>query len=206
MPMHSDGEIQKKIMKILLASCSPRRRELLGLLDMDFEIVQPREVEEVYPDDLVADEVPAYLSSLKADAYLDLLGTGDVLLTADTVVICDGEILGKPAGYHDAVGMLKKLSGRTHTVVTGVTLTGTDFRKTFSEHTRVTFADLSDDVIDYYVERYRPYDKAGAYGIQEWIGCIGISSIDGCFYNVMGLPLHALYANLSSLSCFRQNR
>lgn len=189
-------------MKILLASNSPRRRELLGMLDVDFETIPPREVEESYPADLVAEDVSGYLSALKAAAYRDLVGAGEILLTADTVVICDGEILGKPAVYQDAVEMLKKLSERTHTVVTGVTLTTADGRMTFSEHTRVTFARLSDDAINYYVNRYRPYDKAGAYGIQEWIGCIGISSIEGCFYNVMGLPLHALYTKLASYGIF----
>ena len=185
--------------KILLASNSPRRRELLGLLDVDFSIAEPREVNEVYPDNLPAEDVPSYLSALKADAYADMLSDDEILLTADTVVICDGEILGKPDGHNGAVEMLKRLSGKTHTVVTGVSLTTKSDRCVFSEHTDVTFAPLSDDEIDYYVDRYRPYDKAGAYGIQEWIGCIGIKSINGCFYNVMGLPLHKLYENLKAM-------
>ena len=185
--------------KILLASNSPRRRELLGLLDVDFSIAEPREVTEVYPDSLPAEDVPSYLSALKADAYADMLSDDEILLTADTVVICDGEILGKPDGHDGAVDMLKRLSGKTHTVVTGVSLTTKTDMLIFSEHTDVTFATLSDQEIDYYVERYRPYDKAGAYGIQEWIGCIGIKSINGCFYNVMGLPLHKLYENLKAM-------
>lgn len=192
--------VNNSVMKILLASGSPRRRELLGKLDVNFETLPSREVDEVYPSDLVAEEVPVYLSALKAGAYSDLIGEGDVLLTADTVVICDGEILGKPDGRRGAFDMLNKLSGKTHTVVTGVTLTTQSGQESFAERTRVTFAPLSDEAIDYYLDRYRPYDKAGAYGIQEWIGCVGISSIEGCFYNVMGLPLHALYTRLNLLN------
>ncbi len=185
--------------KILLASNSPRRRELLGLLDVDFTVAPSREVNEVYPADLPAEDVPAYLSALKADAYADMLTDDEVLLTADTVVICDGVILGKPDGRDGAVAMLKQLSGKTHTVVTGVSLTTKSDMRVFSEHTEVTFAPLTDAEIDYYVDLYAPYDKAGAYGIQEWIGCIAIESINGCFYNVMGLPLHRLYENLTAL-------
>ncbi len=187
-------------MKILLASNSPRRRELLGLLDVDFSIAPTRKVNEVYPADLPAEDVPAYLSALKADAYADMLSDGEILLTADTVVICDGSILGKPDGREGAIAMLKQLSGKTHTVVTGVSLTTKRDMRVFSEHTEVTFADLTDEEIEYYVNRYQPYDKAGAYGIQEWIGCIGIKSINGCFYNVMGLPLQRLYAELKNFT------
>lgn len=195
MLMPSDGNMKK----ILLASNSPRRRELLGLLDVDFSIAAPREVNEVYPENLPAEDVPSYLSALKADAYADTLSDDEILLTADTVVICDGTILGKPDGHDGAVRMLKQLSGKTHTVVTGVSLTTKTDRRVFSEYTDVTFASLTDAEIDYYVNRYRPYDKAGAYGIQEWIGCVGIKSIKGCFYNVMGLPLHKLYENLKAI-------
>lgn len=198
--MRLDGKcIDDSVMKVLLASNSPRRRELLAMLDVRFEIVQPVEVDESYPSDLPAEDVPAFLSVTKADAYDVKLHDGEVLLTADTVVICDGAILGKPADRDAAVEMLKKLSDNTHTVVTGVSLTTADTRLTFSEHTKVQFAALSDDEITYYVDKYKPYDKAGSYGIQEWIGCVGIKSIDGCFYNVMGLPLHKLYTNLIAL-------
>lgn len=186
-------------MKLLLASNSPRRRELLSLLDVDYEIIKPRQVDEIYPSDLGAAEVAPYLSALKARAYADVPSEGEVLVTADTVVICDGRILGKPADEHEAVEMLSRLSGRTHQVVTGVTLMTPTQTVTFSETTDVTFDNLSPEIIARYVERYRPYDKAGAYGIQEWIGCIGIRRIEGCYYNVMGLPLHTLYHHLSQL-------
>lgn len=187
-------------MKILLASNSPRRRELLGLLDVDFEIVNPRKIDEVYPDTLPVDRVAPYLSALKADAYADIIGEDEILLTADTVVICDSRILGKPADENDARQMLSVLSDKTHEVVTGVTLISKNRRITFSETTKVTFDRLSSDEIDYYVSKYKPLDKAGAYGIQEWIGCTSITRIDGCFYNVMGLPLHSLFHHLREMS------
>ncbi len=202
MPMLSVG---KKCfdMKLLLASNSPRRRELLSLLDIDFSIVSPRDIEEKYPDNLPPDDVAPYLSALKANAYKDLAVGDDIVVTADTVVICGGRILGKPRDRQQAVDMLKSLSGCVHKVVTGVTLMSSDRTVTFSETTLVSFDNLSDDLISYYVDRYRPFDKAGAYGIQEWIGCVGINRIEGCYYNVMGLPLHALY---SRLAAFRQSR
>ena len=186
-------------MKLLLASNSPRRRELLHLLDIDYEIVTPREIDEVYPADLKPENVAPYLSALKADAYLDLPGENEILVTADTVVICGGRILGKPHSEDEAIAMLKSLSDRSHTVVTGVTLVSACRRITFAEHTVVTFDALSDNDIKSYVRKYKPFDKAGAYGIQEWIGAIGIKGIDGCFYNVMGLPVHALWRNLQNL-------
>ncbi|MDE5567817.1 MAG: Maf-like protein [Muribaculaceae bacterium] len=184
-------------MKLLLASNSPRRRELLGLLDVDYEIIAPREVEEVYPAALPAEEVAPYLSSLKASAYAGLPKGDEIIVTADTVVVCEGRILGKPKDREDAIAMLRLLSGKTHKVVTGVTLMSEKQTVTFSETTLVTFDTLSDSMIESYVDRYRPFDKAGAYGIQEWIGCVGISAITGCYYNVMGLPLHTLYTHLS---------
>ncbi|MDE6207392.1 MAG: Maf family nucleotide pyrophosphatase [Muribaculaceae bacterium] len=183
---------------IVLASNSPRRRELLSMIAPGFIIAPPRSIEEKYPSDLTPTEVPAYLSRLKSDAYADILTPGELLITADTVVIADGKILGKPHDADDAVSMLKTLRDATHTVVTGVTLRSLDGRRdvTFSESTQVTFGHLSDAEIQRYVELYRPFDKAGAYGIQEWIGASAICGISGCFYNVMGLPLHALYGHL----------
>lgn len=183
---------------VLLASNSPRRRELLGLILPSFEIAIPREVDEVYPVGMAAEEVPAYLSQLKAKAYADLLAPGELIITADTIVIADGDIMGKPHDKAQAVEMLGRLENNTHTVVTGVTLMSLEGKRqdTFSEATRVTFGHLTDEEIARYVDRYRPFDKAGAYGIQEWIGAAAISRIDGCFYNVMGLPLHALYSHL----------
>lgn len=182
--------------KILLASKSPRRQSLMRDLDIDFNIADNIEVEESYPTTLDTDEIPAYLSKLKADAYIPTLGDNTILITADTVVISMGKVLGKPADRQEAFEMLKQLSGKTHDVVTGVTLTTNSKQTTFTSKTQVTFAQLSDEEIDYYIQHYKPLDKAGAYGIQEWIGCIAVESINGSFYNVMGLPLQRLYTEL----------
>lgn len=182
--------------EIMLASNSPRRRELLGMIVPRFEIAPSRQIEESYPDTLAPEQVPVYLSQLKAEAYSDLLRDNELLITADTVVIEGNDILGKPKDAEDAVAMLKRLSGHTHVVVTGVTLSSTQKTVSFSSHTSVTFADVDVDSIRQYVELYKPFDKAGAYGIQEWIGAVAIKGIDGCFYNVMGLPLHDLYTHL----------
>lgn len=182
--------------KILLASGSPRRRELLAMIAPDFAVAPGRDVDESYPSDIPAEKVAEYLSKVKADAYIDLLADDEIIITADTVVIIDGRILGKPAGRDDAVAMLRSLSGRRHKVVTGVTVTAGDRSISFDETTVVEFAPLSDDEIDAYVDTFRPYDKAGAYGIQEWIGAVGIKGIEGCYYNVMGLPVHTLYHRL----------
>ncbi len=183
---------------VLLASGSPRRRELLGLIVPQFGIAVSKAIEESYPDTLATAEVPAYLSKLKAQAYEAELSEKELIITADTVVISDGHILGKPHDHDEACAMLRSLAGRTHTVVTGVTLSSKDGKRkdTFTESTQVTFADLSEKEIEEYVTRFRPFDKAGAYGIQEWVGAACISGINGCFYNVMGLPLHALYQHL----------
>lgn len=182
--------------RLLLASQSPRRRELLKMLDLPFEIVNIKDVKEDYPADLEKIKVPEFLSRLKSKAYLSNLEENDVLITADTVVILDDEIIGKPKDLEDAKRMLSKLSGRVHTVVTGVTLTSSKKSATFSTVTDVTFASLSKEEINYYVETYHPLDKAGAYGIQEWIGAAGVKGIDGSYYNVMGLPVHRLYIEL----------
>ena len=184
--------------RLLLASHSPRRRELLGMLDVPFEIAQSIEVDETYSADMPAAEVPAYLSQKKGDAYCKHLKQGESVITADTVVIIDGMILGKPKDEADAIAMLTMLQGRVQTVVTGVSLTDSTHRHTFSVSTEVEFAALTPEEIRYYVERYRPLDKAGAYGIQEWIGAIGIEGIRGSFYNVMGLPVHRLYDELKA--------
>lgn len=179
--------------RVVLASGSPRRRELLGLLDIKFTVDTSHPVDERVPDGLSAAEVPVYLSRLKADAY-PLVGQDDrLVITADTVVILDGEVLGKPADRAGAVEMLKALSGRVHMVVTGVTVRTSGRSVTFSAGSRVELGILTDDEIHYYIDRYRPFDKAGAYGIQEWIGAAAIKGINGSFYNVMGLPVHRLY-------------
>lgn len=195
MNKHSDGEMKRQF-KLLLASKSPRRRELLAMLDYPYEIVEGREVDEAYPDTLTAPEVPVFLSGLKAMPYLDDIRKGEILVTADTVVILDDVILGKPVDETDARAMLLQLSGREHTVVTGVTLTSCDKQMSFSVKTLVKFANLSMQEIDRYLAEYKPMDKAGAYGIQEWIGAVAVERIDGSFYNVMGLPVHQLYCAL----------
>ncbi|MCC8112643.1 MAG: Maf family nucleotide pyrophosphatase [Bacteroidales bacterium] len=184
--------------RLLLASNSPRRRELLKLIDPDYQVAEMHDVDESYPADLAPEKVPEYLSRLKAEAYKKELVDREVIITADTVVIIDGQILGKPKDDADAVDMLMRLMGRTHTVVTGVTLMSTQKSVTFAEATEVTFDNISRPEIEAYVRNFRPMDKAGAYGIQEWIGCVAISGIRGCFYNVMGLPLHTLYQHLRS--------
>lgn len=187
-------------MHILLASNSPRRRELLSMIVPDFSIAKMHDIDETYPDDLSAHEIPLYLSQLKAVAYRPQLLPGQLMITADTVVINNGKVLGKPHSYEEAFEMLSALRCHTHSVVTGVTLTSTTHSSSFSEETLVTFSDISDEEIRLYIDRYSPYDKAGAYGIQEWIGAIAISGINGCYYNVMGLPLHSLYNEIRKFS------
>lgn len=184
-------------MKVILASASPRRRELLKVIVPDFEIAPSRNIDEPYPGDLRSDEVPVYLSALKSAAYADILDDGDILVTADTVVILGERILGKPSGRDEAIEMLSDLSGHTHRVVTGVTLAAKGRQPvSFKATTEVTFAPLSMSDIEYYVDNYRPFDKAGAYGIQEWIGAAAVEKISGSYYNVVGLPLHALFERL----------
>ncbi len=184
--------------RLILASRSPRRRELLAGCDLHFDIAEGYEVEEVYPETLAADKVPEYLSGLKADGYPYPLADGDILITADTVVISRGRILGKPHSREEAMEMIRELSGRTHLVVTGVSLRDNRRSVSFSAESKVSFRELSDEEIAYYVDTYKPFDKAGAYGIQEWIGRTAIESIEGSFYNVMGLPVAALYKHLAS--------
>ena len=178
---------------IILASKSPRRQELLRGMSVDFEVLT-RETPENYPADLPLDEVPKYLSLQKSLAFADNELPADYLLiTSDTVVICEVEILGKPKDREDAERMLQLLSGKTHHVVTGVTVRSAEKTESFAVRSNVTFAQLDAEEIDYYIEHCKPYDKAGAYGIQEWIGYVGISGLEGSFYNVMGLPTRKLY-------------
>ena len=186
--------METKRLKIILASASPRRKELLAGLDLDFEVKVVKGVSESYPKTLRAEEVPQYISREKAAAYQ--VADDELLLTADTVVIVDNTILGKPHDADDARRMLRLISGRTHQVVTGVTLTTAKAQKTFGVSTDVTFRQLTDDEIDYYITHYRPFDKAGAYGIQEWIGYVGVTSIHGSYYNVMGLPVQRIYQEI----------
>lgn len=187
------------VSRLLLASASPRRRQLLAGLDVETVIVNLRDVDESYPEDMLAEDVALYVATKKRDAYdVSELAGGDVLVTADTVVIEGAEVMGKPSSREDAIDMLRRLSGNVHRVVTGVTLSSKENTVGFSAVTEVKFAALDDSEIEYYVDHYRPFDKAGAYGIQEWIGFIGIEGINGCYYNVMGLPLHELYRNLKT--------
>lgn len=186
-----------KNLNIVLASNSPRRRELLAGLDLDFRVEVIKGIKEGYPKDLPAEQVPLFISKEKAAAYK--IPTDELLITADTVVILGNEIMGKPKDADDARRMLHELSGKTHHVVTGVCLTTAEKQVAFSDITAVTFRELTDKEIQYYIERYKPFDKAGAYGIQEWIGYVGVRSIEGSFFNVMGLPVERLWEELCKL-------
>ena len=187
------------IYKIILASNSPRRKELLKGLDIDFEVRVIPDIDESYPPDLSPEEIPGYIAQKKAAVYLASMQADELIITADTIVVLDGDILEKPADKNDAIRMLTRLSGRKHQVITAVALTTIDRQKSFSVTSSVDFATLTGEEIEYYVEKYKPYDKAGAYGIQEWIGYIGVCSIEGSFYNVMGLPMQRLYQELKKL-------
>ena len=184
--------------RLVLASNSPRRRELLEGLGLDFEVRVLDGVDESYPACLDVAHVPEYISRVKADAYLDGLECGELLITADTIVTIDGIVLGKPSDAEDAKRMLRLLSGRRHQVITGVTLATAGRSRSFSVVTGVTFSQLTEDEIEYYVSEFRPLDKAGAYGIQEWIGYIGVERIEGSYFNVVGLPVDRLYRELEN--------
>lgn len=182
--------------KLLLASASPRRKELLAMLGLEFDICLGKDVDESYPDNIKTDEVAEYLAQKKAEAYVNGLDDNEIVITADTIVVNDGTVLGKPANEIEAKTMLKSLSGHNHKVITGVAITSKLKQVSFSVETHVEFAELDVNEIDEYVSVFKPLDKAGAYGIQEWIGCIGVKNINGSYYNVMGLPLHRLYTEL----------
>lgn len=184
---------------VVLASNSPRRRELLADLGIEFTVRTLKGIDESFPPELPVLEIAEYISRKKAHAYQSEMNPGELIITADTVVILGDEVLGKPTDSDDARRMLRELSGKTHKVVTGVTIVTNDKISSFSAVTDVEFAQLSDEDINYYVDNYQPLDKAGAYGIQEWIGCMGVRHINGSFYNVMGLPLHRLYTELERL-------
>lgn len=181
-------------MKLLLGSKSPRRREILEMAGYSFQLVS-LDVEESYPDDLSAHEVPEYLAVKKASAYSPV--ADEVLITCDTVVILDNEVLEKPSDADHAFNMLKRLNGREHTVVSGLCIKDANGYTSLSDSTQVKFLHLSDAELKYYIERYKPYDKAGSYGVQEWLGMVGVEYIRGSFYNVMGLPIHRLYQELT---------
>ena len=182
--------------RLILASQSPRRRQLLSDAGLEFTLADRFECDETFPQDMPAEDVAEYLSRLKSDAYPEPLAEGDILLTADTVVIANNRVLGKPSDRAESIEMISLLSGCDHEVITGCTLRTTTRQRSFSVRSKVHFRALDREEIEYYVDCYRPFDKAGAYGIQEWIGYVGIEGIEGSFYNVMGLPVQRLYSIL----------
>lgn len=184
------------MVKLILASNSPRRKELLAGLGLPFEVRVLPGIDETCPADLLEGDIPLYISRAKAEAYRTSLEPDELLVTADTIVWVDGQVLGKPADAEDACRMLRLLSGKTHQVFTGVTLTTTDRQVSFQCRSDVTFAALDETEIRYYVSHYKPMDKAGAYGVQEWIGYIGVTRLEGSYFNVMGLPIQRLYTTL----------
>lgn len=185
--------------KIILASASPRRRELLAGLDVEFIVRTLPDVDESFPADLQGGEIPLYISKKKADAYRSFMADDELVITADTIVWLDGRALGKPVDESEAFAMIRNMSGKTHSVYTGVTITTKNVQHSFVAQSDVTFAELADDEIEYYIAKYRPMDKAGAYGAQEWIGYIGMSNIVGSYFNVMGLPVQRLYSELKQI-------
>ncbi len=182
--------------KIILASNSPRRKELLAGIDVQFEVRVIQDIDESYPSDLPTKDIAEYISHKKAAVYQQQMAPDELIITADTIVVLGNEVMGKPHDEADARRMLGELSGRTHQVITGVTLTTIQKQVSFSVETDVTFKQLSDSEIDYYVSHYKPFDKAGAYGIQEWIGHIGVTALQGSYFNVMGLPVQRIYEAL----------
>ncbi len=182
--------------KVILASNSPRRKELLGGLDIDFCVRTLPGISEDYPESLDATDIPLYIACAKAEANRPQMAGDELVITADTVVVLGNEVLGKPKDDGEARLMLRKLSGKTHQVITGVCLTTKDKQRSFAVKTGVTFKELADEEIEYYVSTYHPTDKAGAYGIQEWIGYVGVTWLDGSYFNVMGLPVQRIYKEL----------
>lgn len=184
--------------KIILASNSPRRKELLAGLGVEFEVKVLPGIEESYPNNLPAEDVAKYIACEKANTYKQGLQEDELVITADTVVVVDQQVLGKPRDVIDARRMLHLISGRSHQVVTGVCLITKQFQRSFSVTTEVTFKDLSEQEITYYIMNYKPFDKAGAYGIQEWIGYIGVTSLKGSYFNVMGLPVQRIWEEIKN--------
>jgi septum formation protein len=182
--------------RIILASNSPRRKELLTGIGVKYEFRMLPDIDESYPETVSADEVAGYLAEKKASAYLPELNDDELLITADTVVLLDSIVIGKPSDEADAIRMLQLLSGKTHKVITGVCLTSKKKQVVFSDTAYVTFGELSREEISYYVSNYKPYDKAGAYGVQEWIGYVAVEKIEGSYFNVMGLPIFKVYKEL----------
>ena len=185
--------------KSILASNSPRRKDLLSGLGVDYDVKTLPDVDESYPDGLSGEEIAKHIARGKAEAYRSLIQADELVITADTIVWLDGTVMGKPKDEEEAKDMLMRLSGKTHQVITGVCLTTASMQKTFATVTDVTFATLTDEEVDYYVTRYQPMDKAGSYGVQEWIGFVGVENLSGSYFNVMGLPIQRLYTELKKL-------
>ena len=186
--------------KVILASNSPRRKELLGGLGIDFEVRTLSDIDESYPNALRGEDIPMFISGKKAEAYKQGMADDEMIITADTIVYDNGQVLGKPKNRGEAVQMLKGLSGHAHEVITGVSIVTKKKTVQFASTSKVTFAALTDEEIAYYVDTYKPYDKAGAYGIQEWIGYVAVTRIEGSYFNVMGLPIQKLYLELKKIS------
>lgn len=186
--------------KIILASNSPRRKELLAGIDVPFELRVIDGIDESYPDTLPTKDIAEYIAKKKATAYRETMAGDELVITADTIVVLGSQVMGKPHDANEACSMLRQLSGQTHQVITGVTLTTKERQMSFSVETDVTFKNLSDEEIDYYVTNYQPFDKAGSYGIQEWIGHIGVTGMSGSYFNVMGLPVQRIYEALKTFS------
>lgn len=182
--------------QVVLASNSPRRKELLGGLGISFEVRTLQDIDESYPDTLRGEEIPMYISAKKAEAYRQTMAENELIITADTVVCDNGIVLGKPKDKAEAKQMLQQLSGHPHEVITGVSIVTQEKTVQFASTSKVFFSALTDDEIDYYINVYQPFDKAGAYGIQEWIGFVGVTRIEGSYFNVMGLPIQRLYTEL----------
>lgn len=182
--------------RIVLASGSPRRKELLAQAELEFVIPTLRDIDETFPSDMNAYDVPLFLAKVKADGYVNIIQEKDILLTADTVVILNNEILGKPKDRVEAISMLERLSGQEHEVVTGVALRTKQKEVEFSVTSKVQFGSLTRDQIEYYVDNYNPFDKAGGYGIQDWIGAVAVEAVQGSFYNVVGLPIQMVYKEI----------
>ncbi len=181
---------------IILASNSPRRKELLSGLNIPYEVKTLPNIDESYPDNLIGKDIAIYIAKEKANAYLDQLDDNTLLITADTIVLLDGKVYGKPSDDTDAKQMLRDLSGKTHQVITGVSIATKEKQESFGVSSEVRFSHLDDDEIEYYVSNYKPFDKAGAYGVQEWIGYIAVEYISGSYFNIMGLPIQRLYREL----------
>lgn len=186
--------------KIILASNSPRRKELLAGIDVPFEVRVIDGIDESYPGTLPTKDIAEYIAKKKATAYRETMAGDELVITADTIVVLGSQVMGKPHDANEACSMLRQLSGQTHQVITGVTLTTKERQMSFSVETDVTFKNLSDEEIDYYVTNYQPFDKAGSYGIQEWIGHIGVTGMSGSYFNVMGLPVQRIYEALKTFS------